>query len=320
MNIRTAFEWITRRAFTVFLFHEVSDHPSAFYSAGDLSVRPATFRRQIEGLQELFPIIDPEQLGKGEAPAPGSAMISFDDGSEGIHRHGLPILRDTKTPAVIFLNMGPVHGEILWPSLVSFLLFKTSFPDTLRPEIRQNPNRHLLIGEHDVSRWLASNDTVKLRQQLQEHQGEFLKPWQLRQLSQVSGIRFGNHLYQHYNASQLSEARLREEYVRNDALLSEYSCRVPLFSYPFGQPGSCYNEDTNRLVVGLGARRLFSSRGIVNSSPTATVLHRINMTEGIRSIDEIRAHVVRKQAASCFPRRARRAVALLRARWRTPLH
>jgi len=89
-------------------------------------------------------------------------------------------------------------------------------------------------------------------------------------------VYLGNHLFNHFNAVVISETELKQAYQRNQEEINQYSNGTWLFSYPFGQPGSCYNDDTDRLIESLGAEKIFSAFPMINPSASPYILHRIS--------------------------------------------
>ncbi len=75
-EVRRALE----RSLTVFVFHEVSDHPSEFAKQYDLAISTRTFRRQICWIQSNFNVVHPTDLLRGMRLPNRAALISFDDG------------------------------------------------------------------------------------------------------------------------------------------------------------------------------------------------------------------------------------------------
>ena len=53
--------------------------------------------------------------------------------------------------------------------------------------------------------------------------------------------------------------RLKDEYLINQNKLSEFKNYTYLFSYPFGQPKKCYDDNTNQVLFDLGAKKLFTA-------------------------------------------------------------
>jgi peptidoglycan/xylan/chitin deacetylase (PgdA/CDA1 family) len=315
--LRGAFKSVTEDALTVFLFHEVNERPSAFYATGDLCVTPQSFRRQLEAIRELFDVVAPTELLDGEKVSGRRAIITFDDGAAGVFMHAAPILRELGIPCLVFINAAPVDGELFWPGLVSFLFDKTDFAESLPSAVRRAENRHLLVRVDHVERYLAGKDAGRLRRDAMAHYGDFLDWGQLRELAAVPGIFVGSHLYQHYNARFLPDNELVEQYRANDRRLKALSSYLPLLSYPFGQPGMCFDRRTNRTLEEAGALRLFSSVGTVNRDARARLLDRINVPDACTTPAQLMQLVVRQHVlGSCCPQSLRRLVHRARRRFR----
>lgn len=48
-----------------------------------------------------------------------------------------------------------------------------------------------------------------------------------------------------------------------------------MFSFPFGQPGTCYSDEQVNLLFQSGAKKIFSTNGLVNYDISSSYLHRI---------------------------------------------
>src|SRR5688572_15742742 len=94
--------------------------PSEFHAGFNLNVPPAVFEDHARFIARNFNTIGPHELLSGDYDTP-AALVTFDDGTRGIFEHALPILERHNIPAVVFLNMGPVTGDIFWAGLVAYL-------------------------------------------------------------------------------------------------------------------------------------------------------------------------------------------------------
>ena len=87
----------------------------------------------------------------------------------------------------------------------------------------------------------------------------------------------GSHSYDHFNIKKLSDEALVEQYQKNHAALSRYKGYLPLFAFPFGQPGSCFSQAQAQVLLQNGALRLFTAWPRPNADPAAQVIDRINL-------------------------------------------
>src|SRR5689334_14268244 len=99
------------------MFHGVEDEPlspACWHVLG-----AALYRRQLEYVSKHFNVIALEEaldrLAAGTLP-PRAMAITFDDGTRNLATHAVPVLRELKLPASVFLATGPIGtGETLWP-------------------------------------------------------------------------------------------------------------------------------------------------------------------------------------------------------------
>jgi len=275
---------LLRDATVVFLYHDVSDTPSSFNDTRDLNVPPAAFRRQLDLIREVFHVIDPDRLLSGDYPTP-AALITFDDGNRSYAQEALPILKEQRIPSVSFLNMGPISGEVCWSGLVAFLCAQE--PALLN--VRNGQARRTLsqMAEADLEPYLKSVDGHEFFDRVRTFRGPVLSEQDLQALSGESLVYLGNHLFNHYNAARLSPERLVQEYRKNQQLLDAHPRGTRLFSYPFGQPGTCQTSETTRLLQREGASVLFSAYPLPNVSRQRVVYHRVPMSASIRTREDL---------------------------------
>ncbi len=92
----------------VLTFHSIDDRP------GPLSYSPAGLERMLDALDEAgLPILGLEDL-LGNESAKGVAL-TFDDGISTVFSSAMPILRDRKVPAHVFVITRWVGGDNRWP-------------------------------------------------------------------------------------------------------------------------------------------------------------------------------------------------------------
>jgi len=270
------FERVRAGALFVFNYHDVTETPSRFCLDFDLAVSPDLFTKQLTWIRDHFNVIGPHQLLADDFEPP-AAMVTFDDGFRGAFSEGGRRLKAAGLPAVVFLNMAPILGQVFWSGLVTYLsLHHGGFRTFI--EARRGPlarDFYLYCTPQDVQAFIERHGDGAVAESV-SYAGAFARPEDLAG-SAANGLFLGNHLFNHYNAAQLPPDDLREQFLRNDAALSQYPNHVPLFSYPFGQPRTCYNATTDRQLLALGAARVFTAFPLANHDRSATRLHRVSM-------------------------------------------
>tara|TARA_B110000305_G_C18931329_1_gene399702 strand:- start:154 stop:576 length:423 start_codon:yes stop_codon:yes gene_type:complete len=104
----------------------------------------------------------------------------------------------------------------------------------------------------------------------------------LKKISNSNLMMFGNHLYKHYNCVSTSNEEIIKNYNLNQKELEKFKNSLNLFSYPFGQKNTCYNEKTNNLIFDLGANAIFTANP-ENFLNNGKVYHRFSISNKYNS-------------------------------------
>lgn len=280
---------LLKNTVSVFLYHEVSGNPSRFCEQYNLNVIPELFARQMDFIAEHFNIINPDQLLEGNYGTP-AALITFDDGMHGYFHEAVPIMTSRRIPSTIFLNMAPIEGEIFWSGLITYLTeYDAGFCKLLHkhfPQRRDVPN-FLLCTRKIVNDYLTTVDFKSLEDKIRSFYGPFADLNDMDFVRENPLVFLGNHLYNHYNAVQLNDQELYQQYSLNDQKMMGYSNRRPLFSYPFGQPRICFTPRQTELLHSFGAKAIFSSSGRINKCHPSGFYDRIGIDSSIETIDDL---------------------------------
>lgn len=276
----------------VFLFHDVSPAPAEFSARHGLNIEPGLFRQHLRWIKAHFEVISPADLAQGRVP-PNSALITFDDGLAGYFDSAVPVLEEEHVPSMIFLNMAPVDGAVFWSGLATYLCeyepeFRTSlmaaFPHAVATDLFLYATPGLVRSYLD-----RHPDAEGLESKVRAFYGAFVTETRLRDMSRHAGsVYFGNHLFNHYNAAVLRDDELIDAYEANVRRLREYPNFIDFFSYPYGQPGTCYDARTERVIAAQRPLKTFSALPLRNSDPGAHLVHRIALDESIDSVAAFR--------------------------------
>ena len=278
---------LTSNSITVFCYHDVSLNPSDFSSDYGLNVPPDVFEFQINFINQNFNIIGPDELLTNRIPN-NAALITFDDGFKSYFNTAMPIMEKYSIPSIIFLNMAPVKGDIFWSGLITYLCDKTiEFSEYIKNNTDlsfSGKSQYLCCSEENISSYLRFKGK-NFKDEVDKFVGNFAD---LNYLKAVIGndlVFFGNHLYNHYVSILLTDKELLEYYNRNEDELKCYSNYRNLFSFPFGQPGTCFSEHQIELLLNNGAQKIFSSYPLINFNVNSNFFHRIplyshNISEG----------------------------------------
>ena len=263
----------------VFLFHEVTNNPSEFAIDHNLFLDNDTFEKQINWIAKKYKIIDPNNLTNGsnlnDKKHKRNALITFDDGSASIFENAAPILRKYGLRAIVFLNMAPIKGEEdFYSGLICYLNSKDYlFKKNMKDIYPKNKDNFLFYSMNDIKKFSSATKTKDFSKKLKNYHGDFASIEQLINNNDV--FVYGSHLYNHFNAVHLSQSELAEQVQKNSIALNEVNGNPRLFSYPFGQPNSCYNSETDKSLRDLGIEKIFYANVMGNRSFYQNYLHRI---------------------------------------------
>lgn len=271
------------RGLTVFVFHEVSDNPSKFALQYDLSVTPDVFQKQAEWIRENFNVIHPSKLlARSKLPS-RAAIISFDDGFLGTFVNGLPILRGMELPSIVFLNMAAVTDRH------PILSAKSCYLEDRVPEYVEFCKTNGIVAPYylSVTPNIMANFQVETayvsHDEILDYQGAFASVEVLSCWDKTGTVAYGNHLFDHWNALALTEDELENQYRTNENALSQFGSYLKLFAFTNGQPKSCFLDRHVKQIADLGAARLFSAKGGVNTDHGALLLTRLGLSS--RDVD-----------------------------------
>ena len=263
---------------SVFLFHEVSNFPSEFSIQNKLNVDLNTFKTQINWIQKRFNIIHPSMLLNAEFIPDRSAIISFDDGMLSVFDYALPYLKDNNIPSVMFLNMSHIVNSTPLISAEVLFLDKSGHLTKFMKEKNITPPAYLNISPQQLIEFRSAQETYYM-EQIQAYQGplatlETIKKWNDSKL-----IVYGNHLYEHWNSTALTEKEFVDSIRNNSKSLSELNNYIEFFAFPNGQPMSCFTNEYVKLLHNLGLKKVFYSSGGVNSNKNNFLINRIALFE-----------------------------------------
>jgi peptidoglycan/xylan/chitin deacetylase (PgdA/CDA1 family) len=270
-----------KQGLTVFMFHEVSDCPSKFSDEYGLSVSRELFHRQVSWIQSNFDVIHPMDVLNLTPLPERSAVISFDDGFLSCFENGLPILEKLGLPSIVFLNMQAIlEKKPILSAIACYLIryvpefYEFSKSVGLLPPFHLTLSPKILTFFNEQSFWPAIDTDAVL-----DYQGQFADLRTVMAWNNKDVVVYGNHLFDHWNASALSIDEFEEQYKKNEIALSQLTNSVNLFAFTNGQPGTCFTEREVDLLKHLGAGKVFSGACVVNRDPTKFLLGRISLSE-----------------------------------------
>jgi len=282
---------LLKKRLSTFCFHDVTDHPSEFSRKNKLFVTEATFREQIAYIGRNFNIVSIDEVLQGKIPE-NAALITFDDGFKSYFETVIPILEGQNIPSINFLNMAPIIEPTLWGvGLACYLLEKDSrFLPFLESRCSSlNINRKapfLSCREEVVSDFLETHLNID-PELAKNYYGPLAEKSDLKAVDGNPLVSFGNHLYNHEASKLLSDQELSESYLRNQEALSESTSARQVFAFPFGVPGTSYDDTQIELISKLGAKLVFTARPILEKIENKSVIGRVAFNESENSIKQM---------------------------------
>ncbi|MCR4322383.1 MAG: polysaccharide deacetylase family protein [Candidatus Brocadiaceae bacterium] len=285
------------KTLTVFVYHDVSDNPSECSRTYNLNVPLEVFNYQINFIRKNFNVISPADLLESRIPSK-AALITFDDGFQSYFKNALPILEKHNVPSIIFLNMGHIRGTVFWPGLIIYLCEKRKdFREYVKNAIPVKDNKmkplFLYCSRNLVDSYIERTGE-SFEGNVAEFVGEIATEEDLIGAAENPMVFYGNHLLNHDIPALMSDEELLKSYLQNADFLKRYLNYRDMFSFPFGQPGTCYNEPQVRLILESGAKKVFSSTGRINRNISSLCLDRIALTSFNESPAKIWFQVFRK--------------------------
>ena len=162
--------------------------------------------------------------------------------------------------------MAPIKGEEdFYSGLICYLNSKDYlFKKTMKNIYPDKNDNFLFFSMKDIQNFSSATQTIDFSKKLQRYHGKFASIKQLIENDDV--FVYGSHLYNHYNAVNLTKSELALQVEKNSNALKTVNGDSKLFSYPFGQPDSCYNSETDNTLRDLGIKKIFYANILENKS------------------------------------------------------
>jgi peptidoglycan/xylan/chitin deacetylase (PgdA/CDA1 family) len=259
----------------VFVFHEVSDGPSVFLKSNGLAISVQDFEKQIIWIKKNFNLIDPVSLLGSDTLPKRPALITFDDGYQGVFEYGLPLLELHNIPSVHFLNMEPIINKgFLLSALANYLENNSENFSNFAKENKINKPYHLTLSPSILNDYYKDHNEIDIKIIL-NYQGEMVKYSTLKKWEDKKLVFYANHLYQHWNARALTQNELQSQYNLNKDLLVCFKNFINFFSFTNGKPDTCFNKDDYKLIENLGAKKIFTTSNGINKNYKNILLGRV---------------------------------------------
>ncbi|MCO4755350.1 MAG: polysaccharide deacetylase family protein, partial [Bacteriovoracaceae bacterium] len=187
------FKAIFKNENIVIYYHNITDTPSDFEKRHQLSQTSAQLEEQIKVLSKYFRWGDPSKPENFNFDGRAKAFLTFDDGYKGTLTEGIVVLKRYSIPSLHFLNMSLILGkEPYWVQVAEEgqKLKKLDFSTPEEAIFSKSSKTWLQTFQADEE-W---TDSIKDGPVFANHAD-------LEKVDKETGVYFGNHLYNHFNAA-----------------------------------------------------------------------------------------------------------------------
>lgn len=327
------FRFANRSKALIVMYHRFSESEGA----GAISSR--MFREQLDYLAAHYNIVPLSLLAgllaSGKSLPPGLAVITIDDGYRDAYEIALPILRERRVPATLFVVTDFIDRKTwIWPDKLRYLISRTE-EKILEQKVDGRAFRFELNGR--ASRMEAAhriNSALKLM--LDEAKEETIEriaaalgvelpvappheygaiSWKQAREMDEAGIEIGSHTTSHPILTNISEERLRRELTFSKSRLESMLGRsVDLFCYPNGDS----NATVVREVERAGYRcAVTTGEGLNdgNSNPLAllripTACHLARFAQSTSGFEQVKDRIIGFRAGARMERAQENQIAL----------
>jgi peptidoglycan/xylan/chitin deacetylase (PgdA/CDA1 family) len=291
----------------VLRYHAVSPDtdPEPLYSGPDITIPRGLFAAQMRFLQRAYtpvPLANVvETIARGAAPAPGTVVVTLDDGYADNFHQAFPVLRGVRIPATVSVVTETLDdGPMLWMSDLRAAVMASAKP-LLRVEIggghefrlgdvdeRQRTIKELTNVLVPVEAALRRRILATIRSELGVNGHAALTDTMLtsRQIREMheGGVVIGAHTQTHSNMTLLTPEQARNEIAGSrDRLQAVLGAPVLDFAYPnTGGRYPHFNETVAAVVRDLGFRSGSTSRpGVVEAGTNPFMIPRLGVAPRI---------------------------------------
>lgn len=240
----------------IFVFHEITNNPSKFQKKHKIFHKLNDFKIIIKWIAENYNIISPLEIGTIKK---NSALITFDDGYEGVFKNAIPYLLKNNIPSLHFLNMKPIIDNE--PSIVSRIEFLKDKNRNFKKFLIENKIEDPIYEINpDIFKKFNESD-LQDKNEIIEYQGKLVSTKVLRKYSNSDLIFYGNHLYDHWNIINLNMKNIRNFYFKNKNLLKRYKNFIDIFAFTHGIPLKNFSKKNLNQILSFKPMHIFYSSG-----------------------------------------------------------
>lgn len=271
----------------VLMYHRVVDDACSPILRGLLSgaITCSAFRRQLDYLGRHYEVVSLDELLAQRDDPGGKVAITFDDGYADNRLHAMPLLKERKMPATVFMIAGLMEsGSGVWRDRLARTIADNA-PVDLRLDDGDGVRTFPFQGDYGsqmkaAELWLqalsAQQREAVLADRPDADEDRFLDVAELQELEH-NCIKIQSHTVSHPYLPGLDEAAARRELIESRSLLEQaLGSPVDLLAYPYGG----YDSQIQILVREAGYRAAFAAeRGLLRSDTDVFAIPRIGTRE-----------------------------------------
>jgi len=234
------------------------------------NVTPENIINQIEILSKFYDLVNLDDLFCFDSKIDGKMAITFDDGYSNLFKDILPELIQKKIHSTVFLIGNTFHGNILWREKIAYLLKNPKIFNEFKDFYSKN-----VSFNWDYNTFYRESKSFKFNsKELDNYLDQFLSDYsydittnlvsEKENLIKNDYVSYGNHTYNHYVLSSLTEEEQYYEIFNNVQLLSDLDVNLSnVFAFPFGGLND-YNKSTLKILNDLNIKNVLLSNNVMN--------------------------------------------------------
>ena len=234
------------------------------------NVTPENIINQIEILSKFYDLVNLDDLFCFDSKIDGKMAITFDDGYSNLFKDILPELIQKKIHSTVFLIGNTFHGNILWREKIAYLLKNPKIFNEFKDFYSKN-----VSFNWDYKTFYRESKSFKFNsKELDNYLDQFLSDYsydittnlvsEKENLIKNDYVSYGNHTYNHYVLSSLTEEEQYYEIFNNVQLLSDLDVNLSnVFAFPFGGLND-YNKSTLKILNDLNIKNVLLSNNVMN--------------------------------------------------------
>ena len=236
------------------------------------NVTPENIIKHIDMLSKLYDLVKLDDLFSADSAIEGKMAITFDDGYSNLFQDILPSLIEKKIHSTVFLIGNTLNGKVLWREKIAYLLRN---PDVFK-EFNKFYSKHVSV-KWDFETFYRQSKSFKFNSKLLDtYLDQFLNLHDLEMKTNLISnktnlinneyVSYGNHTYNHYVLSSLTEEEQYYEINHNMKFLKKLNINLSkVFAFPFGGMND-YNKLTIKILDDLNINKVLLSNNMINFS------------------------------------------------------